>query len=100
MKFVTSSEANAKFAVNSGYLPCRASGAEAQIVKDAMASMPTYAVAFKQLAYARAYVNIDDYAAKSTALAYARQLVMEDLTYDPLTAMQESAQMYNDEAGY
>ena len=100
VKFVTSSAANAKFAVNSGYLPCRASGAEAQIVKDAMANMPVYAVAFKQLAYARAYVNIDDYAAKSTALAYARQLVTEDLSYDPLSAMQESAEMYNDEAGY
>ena len=66
----------------------------------AMEAMPTYAVAFKQLAYARAYVNIDDYAAKSTALAYARQLVTEDLSYDPLSAMQESAEMYNDEAGY
>ena len=100
VKYVTSSEANAKFAVASGYLPCRASGAETEVVKTAIAEMPTYAVAFKQLAYARAYVNIDDYAAKSTALAYARQLVMEDLTFDPLTAMQESAQMYNDEAGY
>lgn len=100
VKYVTSSEANAKFAVNSGYLPCRASGAEIPEVKAAMEAMPTYAVAFKQLSYARAYVNIDDYAAKSTALAYARQLVTEDLSYDPLTAMQESAQMYNDEAGY
>ncbi len=100
VKFVTSSASNAKFAVNSGYLPCRASGAEMPEVKAAMEAMPTYAVAFKQLAYARAYVNIDDYAAKSTALAYARQLVTEDLSYDPLTAMQESAQMYNDEAGY
>lgn len=100
VKFVTSSEANAKFAVASGYLPCRASGAETAEVKAAMEAMPTYAVAFKQLSYARAYVNIDDYAAKSTALAYARQLVTEDLSYDPLTAMQESAEMYNDEAGY
>lgn len=100
VKFVTSSASNAKFAVNSGYLPCRASGAEMPEVKAAMEAVPTYAVAFKQLAYARAYVNIDDYAAKSTALAYARQLVTEDLSYDPLTAMQESAQMYNDEAGY
>ena len=100
VKFVTSSASNAKFAVNSGYLPCRASGAEMPEVKAAMEAMPTYAVAFKQLAYARAYVNIDDYAAKSTALAYARQLVTEDLSYDPLSAMQESAEMYNDEAGY
>ena len=100
VKFVTSSAANAKFAVNSGYLPCRASGAETPEVVAAMEAMPTYAVAFKQLAYARAYVNIDDYAAKSTALAYARQLVTEDLSYDPLSAMQESAEMYNDEAGY
>lgn len=100
VKYVTSSAANAKFAVNSGYLPCRASGAETPEVAAAMEAMPTYAVAFKQLAYARAYVNIDDYAAKSTALAYARQLVTEDLSYDPLTAMQESAEMYNDEAGY
>ena len=86
--------------MNSGYLPCRASGAETPEVVAAMEAMPTYAVAFKQLAYARAYVNIDDYAAKSTALAYARQLVTEDLSYDPLSAMQESAEMYNDEAGY
>lgn len=100
VKYVTSSAANAKFAVNSGYLPCRASGAQTPEVIAAMEAMPTYAVAFKQLAYARAYVNIDDYAAKSTALAYARQLVTEDLSYDPLTAMQESAEMYNDEAGY
>ena len=100
VKYVTSSAANAKFAVNSGYLPCRASGAETPEVAAAMEAMPTYAVAFKQLAYARAYVNIDDYAAKSTALAYARQLVTEDLSYDPRTAMQESAEMYNDEAGY
>lgn len=100
VKYVTSSAANAKFAVNSGYLPCRASGAQTPEVVAAMEAMPTYAVAFKQLAYARAYVNIDDYAAKATALAYARQLVTEDLSYDPLTAMQESAEMYNDEAGY
>lgn len=100
VKFVTSASANAKFAVNSGYMPIRKSAAETDEVKAAIATMPTYAVANRQLAYAYAYTNIDDYAAKSAALAYARQLVMEDLSYDPLTAMQQSAAMYDEEAGF
>ena len=98
--FITSSEENAKFAVNSGYLPIRASSAASEAVQNAVASMPTYAVAFKQLSYAHAYANIDDYAAKSIALSQFRTLVTSDLNYDPLTAMQESAEMYNDEANY
>lgn len=98
--YITSSEANAKFAVNSGYLPIRASAAQSEAVQNAIAAMPTYAVAFKQLSYARAYTQIDDFAAKSNALAQFRQLVTSDLNYDPLTAMQESAEIYNDEANY
>ena len=64
-----------------------------------VASMPAYATAFKQLGYAYAYVNIDDYAALGTALATARQKVTADLNYDALTAMQEAAELYNEEAG-
>lgn len=100
VKYVTSAAANAKFAVNSGYMPIRKSAAETDAVKEAIATMPTYAVANKQLEYAFAYTNIDDYAAKASALAHARQLVMEDLNYDPLQAMQESAAMYDEEAAY
>ena len=99
MKFVTSSEENAKFAVNSGYMPIRKSAADTEEVKQAVASMPSYATAFKQLSYAYAYVNIDDYAALGTALATARQKVTSDLDYDALTAMQEAAELYNEEAG-
>ena len=100
VKYVTSAEANSKFAVASGYMPIRKTAAETEEVKAAIEAMPTYAVANKQLAYAYAYTNIDDYAAKSTALAHARQAVMGDLSYDPLTAMQESAQLYDEEANY
>lgn len=99
VKFVTSSEENAKFAVNSGYMPIRKSAADTEEVKQAVASMPAYATAFKQLGYAYAYVNIDDYAALGTALATARQKVTSDLNYDALTAMQEAAELYNEEAG-
>lgn len=99
VKFVTSSEENAKFAVNSGYMPIRKSAADTEEVKQAVASMPSYATAFKQLSYAYAYVNIDDYAALGTALATARQKVTSDLNYDALTAMQEAAELYNEEAG-
>ena len=98
VKYVTSTEANAKFAVNSGYMPIRVSSAETAEVKDAIAQMPTYAVGNKQLSYAYAYTNIDDYAALSTALASAREKVTEDLNYDALTAMQESAELYDEEA--
>ena len=52
---------------------------------------------FKQLSYAYAYLNIDDYAAKANALAKFRTLVTEDLSYNPLKAMQESAEAYNKE---
>ena len=44
-------------------------------------------------------MNIDDYAALGTALATARQKVTSDLNYDALTAMQEAAELYNEEAG-
>lgn len=98
--YITSTEANAKFAVASGYLPIRASAAQTEDVQNACVAMPTYAVAFKQLSYAGAYTQIDDFAAKSNALAQFRQLVTSDLNYDPLTAMQESAEIYNDEANY
>ncbi len=100
VKFITSSQENGKFAVASGYLPIRASAAESDAVKEAVATMPAYAVAFRQLAYAGAYTNIDDYVAKANALAYFRQAVTGDLNYDPLTALQESAAMYDDEANY
>ena len=60
--------------------------------------MPTYKIAFNQLSYAHAYVNIDDYAAKANALSYFREAVTKDLSYDPLKALQESAKRYNDEA--
>lgn len=100
VKYVTSSAANAKFAVGSGYMPIRKSSADTEAVKEAVAQMPAYAVAFKQLGYAYAYTNIDDYVALANALASARQKVTADLTYDPLTAMQEAAAMYDEEAGY
>lgn len=100
VKYVTSTEANAKFAVNSGYMPIRLSAAETAEVKDAISRMPVYAVANKQLAYAYAYTNIDDYAALATALDSARVKVTEDLEYDALTAMQEAAEMYDEEANY
>ncbi len=100
VKFVTSSEANAKFAVNSGYMPIRKSAAETAEVKAAIEAMPSYAIAFNQLSYAYAYTNIDDYAALATALASAREKVTSDLNYDPLTAMQEAAAMYDEEANY
>lgn len=98
VKFITSSDENAKFAVESGYLPIRASSADSSEIKNAIETMPTYAVAFKQLEYAHAYVNIDDYVAKSNALAYFRTAVTSDLSYDPLKAMQESAARYDAEA--
>lgn len=98
VKFITNSEENGKFAVASGYLPIRASAAESAAVKEAIESMPAYAIAFKQLAYAGAYTNIDDYVAKMNALAHFRQAVTGDLNYDPLTAMQESAALYDEEA--
>ena len=100
VKFITSSEENGKFAVASGYLPIRASAAESTAVKEAIASVPAYAVAFRQLSYAGAYTNIDDYVAKANALAHFRQVVTDDLSYDALTAMQESAALYDDEANY
>lgn len=100
VKYVTSSAANARFAVSSGYMPIRKSAAETDSVQEAVAQMPAYAVAFKQLSYAYAYTNIDDYVSLANALASARQKVTADLTYDALTAMQESAAMYDEEAGY
>ena len=60
VKFITSSDVNAKFAVMSGYLPIRASSADSQIIKDCIASNPAYAIGFRQLSYAHAYTNIDD----------------------------------------
>ena len=84
----------------SGYLPIRSSAAESTAVKEAIASVPAYAVAFRQLSYAGAYTNIDDYVAKANALAHFRQVVTDDLSYDALTAMQESAALYDDEANY
>jgi len=98
VKFITGSAENGKFAVASGYLPIRASAAESEAVKTAVETMPAYAVAFKQLAYAGAYTNIDDYVAKMNALAHFRQAVTGDLSYDALKAMQESAQLYDAEA--
>ena len=98
VKFITSSDVNAKFAVMSGYLPIRASSADSQIIKDCIASNPAYAIGFRQLSYAHAYTNIDDYVAKSNALAHFRTAVTGDLSYDPLQAMQESAQLYDTEA--
>ena len=98
VKYITSSETNAEFAVASGYLPIRRSSADSQVVKDCIASNPAYAIAFKQLDYAGAYTNIDDYVAKSNALAHFRNAVTNDLNYDPLTAMVESAQLYDMEA--
>ena len=95
VKYITSSETNAEFAVASGYLPIRRSSADSQVVKDCIASNPAYAIAFKQLDYAGAYTNIDDYVAKSNALAHFRNAVTNDLNYDPLTAMVESAQLYD-----
>lgn len=97
VKFVTSSEENAKFAVTSGYMPIRKSAAETSEVKAAVEAMPAYAIAFKQLSYAEAYTNIDDYVALANALASAREKVTSDLASDPLTAMQEAAKMYDDE---
>ena len=96
VKYVTSAQANAKFAVNSGYMPIRKSAAETAEVQDAIARMPSYAVSNRQLAY----TNIDDYAALAVALASARQSVTSDLSYDLMTALTESAEMYNEEAGY
>lgn len=98
VKFICSADENAEFAVDSGYLPIRKSSFESESVKNAIATMPAYAVAFKQLSYADAYLNIDDYAAKAVALSKFRTLVTNDLTYDPLKAMQESAAAYNLEA--
>ncbi len=98
VKFICSADENALFAVDSGYLPIRKSSFESESVKNAIASMPAYAVAFKQLSYADAYLNIDDYAAKAVALSKFRTLVTNDLTYDPLKAMVESAEAYNREA--
>lgn len=98
VKFICSAEENALFAVDSGYLPIRKSSFESDSVKKAIETMPSYAVAFKQLEYADAYLNIDDYAAKAIALSKFRTLVTENLEYDPLLAMQESALMYNSEA--
>lgn len=98
VKFICSAEENALFAVDSGYLPIRKSSFESESVKKAIETMPSYAVAFKQLEYADAYLNIDDYAAKAIALSKFRTLVTENLDYDPLLAMKESALMYNSEA--
>lgn len=98
VKFICSADENAQFAVDSGYLPIRKSSFESESVKNAIATMPAYAVAFKQLSYADAYLNIDDYAAKAVALSKFRTLVTNDLSYDPLKAMQESADAYNLEA--
>lgn len=98
VKFICSADENALFAVDSGYLPIRKSSFESDSVKKAIETMPAYAVAFKQLAYADAYLNIDDYAAKAIALSKFRTLVTNDLNYDPLKAMQESAAQYNTEA--
>lgn len=98
VKFITSADENAKFAVASGYLPIRESSFESPAVAEAVKTMPAYAVAFKQLFYADAYINIDDYAAKAIALSFFRTAVTSDLSYDPLKAMQESAARYNEEA--
>lgn len=98
IKFICSADENALFAVDSGYLPIRKSSFTSEAVTKAVETMPAYEVAFKQLSYAYAYVNIDDYAAKAIALSKFRTLVTGDLSYDPLTAMQESAKLYNDEA--
>ncbi len=97
VKFITSADENAKFAVASGYLPIRESSFNSPAVKEAIKAMPAYAVAFSQLFYADAYINIDDYATKASALAYFRTAVTNDLSYDPLTAMQKSAIRYNEE---
>lgn len=98
VKFICAADENALFAVDSGYLPIRKSSFESEAVKKACETMPAYSVAFKQLAYADAYLNIDDYAAKAIALAKFRTLVTQDLNYDPLKAMVESAEAYNSEA--
>ena len=98
VKFICSADENALFAVDSGYLPIRKSSFSSPSVTKAIKTMPAYSVAFKQLSYAYAYLNIDDYAAKAIALSKFRSLVTHDLTYDPLKAMQESAAAYNKEA--
>lgn len=98
VKFICSADENAEFAVDSGYLPIRKSSFTSPAVQKAVETMPAYNVAFKQLSYAYAYLNIDDYAAKAIALAKFRTLVTSDLSYDPLKAMVESAEAYNVEA--
>ncbi|HQB90539.1 MAG TPA: extracellular solute-binding protein [Sphaerochaeta sp.] len=97
VKFICEADENALFAIDSGYLPIRKSSFTSPAVTQAIETMPAYAVAFKQLSYAYAYLNIDDYAAKANALAKFRTLVTEDLSYNPLKAMQESAEAYNKE---
>lgn len=98
VKYITSTEPNAKFAINSGYLPIRLSALELPEIQGAFEENPSYKTAYMQLNHAFSYVNIDSFSALDNAIINAIDKVTEDTSYDPARAMKEAAEEYDLEA--
>ena len=98
VKFITSTQPNAKFAINSGYLPIRLSALTLPEIQEAFAKNPAYKTAYWQLDHAFSYVNIDSFSALDNAIVNAIDKVTENTSYDPARAMKEAAAEYDLEA--
>lgn len=98
VKYITSTEPNAKFALASGYMPIRQSALELPEMQAQFEAVPAYLTAFNQLAYAFSYVNIDDFAALDNAILGAVSKVVNDTSYDAEQAIVEAAEAYEEEA--
>lgn len=98
VKYITSTEPNAKFAINSGYLPIRLSALELSGIQEKFEQDPAYKTAYSQLNHAFSYVNIDSFSALDNAIINAIDKVTEDTSYDPARAMREAAKEYDLEA--
>lgn len=98
VKYITSTQPNTKFAINSGYLPIRQSALALPEIQEAFDRTPAYKTAYLQLEHAFSYVNIDSFSALDNAIVNAIDKVTEDLKYDPARAMREAAVEYDLEA--
>ncbi|MFA6646968.1 MAG: ABC transporter substrate-binding protein [Sphaerochaetaceae bacterium] len=97
VRYITSTEPNAKFALESGYMPIRKSAIELDIIQQAFQNMPMYKTGFEQLAHGWSYINTDNYIALDGAIRRTIEK-MENGTADAQQAVIDAVKEFNIEA--
>ena len=89
ISYLLAPEQNVPFALATGYLPVRQSELETDAIKDAIAQNEMYAVAFKQLDYAWAYVHFEQMGTMDLQIADALSRI-EKGTKEPQQALDDA----------